>query len=298
MKTSHTAISSLQVIIAGICWGSLGIFSTRLGEFGFDSFAISLLRIITAVVLSLVLLPKLWRLFGNLNKKQWLNLILQSLVGMLGMTLSYFYAVEQIGVSMAVALLYTAPVFSLIFAKIILHEIITPKAIVLALVAVVGVACLMLGDGLMLNMGVFVGLLSGLCYSLYGILGKKAMAYHYPPALVFFSSLAISSVVLLCLPTTWATYETLFALPINAWLLVLGLSIIGTIAPYALYMNALNKMPATKAAVFTIIEPLTAIILAIVLLHQAVRPLQIIGIALIIGATLLNSINFQSGKST
>lgn len=296
MKTSPSFIGSLQVIVAGICWGCLGVFSTRLGQFGFDSFAIAILRIVTAAAFALVLLPRLWRLFGKLNFAQWQNLILQSLVGVLGMTLCYFYAVEKIGVSMAVALLYTAPIFSLVFAKILLKEIITPKAVILALIAVVGVACLMLGDGITLNAGIVVGLLSGLCYSLYGILGKKAMAYNYPPALVFFSSVTISSLVLLSLPTTWTTYQTLLTLPIDAWLLVLGLSMIGTIAPYALYMNALNKMPATKAAVFTIIEPLTAILLAIVLLSQDIRPMQIVGIILIVGATLFNSVQFKSKK--
>ena len=55
-------------------------------------------------------------------------------------------------------------------------------------------------------------------------------------------------------------------------------------------MTALNKLPATTASVFTIIEPLTAIILAIVLLGQPLLPLQMVGVALIIGATLANTL--------
>lgn len=41
-------IGSLQFIMAGICWGALGIFSTQLGKLGLDSFAITTLRIVTA----------------------------------------------------------------------------------------------------------------------------------------------------------------------------------------------------------------------------------------------------------
>lgn len=55
-------------------------------------------------------------------------------------------------------------------------------------------------------------------------------------------------------------------------------------------MTALNKLPATTASVFTIIEPLTAIILAIVLLGQPLLPLQMVGVALIISATLANAL--------
>ena len=54
-------IGSLQVIMAGICWGTLGIFSIQLGKLGLDSFAITTLRIVTAGAMVLVLLPSLYR---------------------------------------------------------------------------------------------------------------------------------------------------------------------------------------------------------------------------------------------
>ncbi len=283
-------IGSLQVIMAGICWGTLGIFSTKLGKLGLDSFAITTLRIVTAGAMVLVLLPSLYRTFLSMRTKEWLSLMTQSLIGVLGMTLCYFYAVSQVGVSMAVALLYTAPVFSLVLAKLILGEQISVKSALLAIVAVIGVACLMAGDEFSLNMGVVVGLLSGLCYSLYGILGKKAMSFNHSTQMVFFSSVAFSAIALLFLPQTFATYQALSSLPIQAWVYVVGLSLVGTIAPFFLYMTALNKLPATTASVFTIIEPLTAIILAIVLLGQPLLPLQMVGVALIIGATLANAL--------
>lgn len=55
-------------------------------------------------------------------------------------------------------------------------------------------------------------------------------------------------------------------------------------------MNALKKLSALKASVFTIVEPLTAIILATVLLQQPLKPLQMVGVTLIIAATLMNAL--------
>ena len=287
---SGLLIGSLQVIAAGVCWGTLGIFSTQLGKLGFTSFEITTLRVVTAGIIVLILLPRLISTFKRLTIKEWLGLTLQSLIGVLGMTLCYFFAVQHVGVSMAVALLYTAPIFSLVFAKIILGENSSFKAILLALVAVIGVACLMLGDKVSLNMGMLVGLLSGLCYSLYGILGKKAISHNHPANLVLFSSAAFSAFVLLFLPQTYHTYNTLVSLPSSAILFVLGLSVVGTIVPFFLYMTALKKLPATKASVFTIVEPLTAIMLATLLLNQSLKPLQMLGVALIVFATLINAI--------
>lgn len=289
-EQSTLLIGSLQVILAGICWGTLGIFSTQLGDLGLTSFQITTLRIVTAGMIVLVLLPKLFTTFAAMPTKQWLGLIIQSLIGVLGMTLCYFYAVGQVGVSMAVALLYTAPVFSLVLARVILGERITAKSALLAIIAVIGVACLMAGDKFTINAGVAVGLLSGLCYSLYGILGKKAMGFNHSAQMVFFSSVAFSSLALLFLPQTFTTYQTVLTLPVQTWGLVLGLSLVGTIAPFLLYMNALQKLPATTASVFTIVEPLTAIILAVFLLHQPLSMMQLIGVVLIIGATLANAL--------
>ncbi len=291
---NNTLVGSIQVIIASICWGTLGIFSTQLGKLGFDSFEIATLRIVTAGVIVSLLLPSLLATVKTLTVKQWSGLFLQSVIGVLGMTLCYFYAVQQVGVSLAVALLYTAPVFSLVLAKVLLRETISSKSALLAMVAVLGVACLMVGGKVTLNAGVIVGLLSGLCYSLYGILGKKAMANSdtqtLPAPMIFFSSVMFSALLLLLLPQTYHAYITLFKLPSFTLLLVLGLSLIGTVIPFFLYMTALQKLPATKASVFTIIEPLTAIILATVLLKQPLHTLQLVGIGLIIFATLANTL--------
>ena len=146
MVSGSALIGSLQVVAAGICWGTLGIFSTQLGKLGFSSIDITILRVVTAGALVLALLPQLLPVFKRLSLKEWFGLALQSLIGVLGMTLCYFFAVQQVGVSMAVALLYTAPVFSLVLARMILGETISLKAALLAVVAVIGVACLMLGD--------------------------------------------------------------------------------------------------------------------------------------------------------
>lgn len=305
MRNNNALIGTLQVIAAAIAWGSLGIFSSKLTQVGLSSVQITTLRIVTAFLLILYLFPKVLPSLKALTLKSALLLFAQSLIGVLGMTLCYFYAVERAGVAMAVALLYTAPVFSLGLAKLMLGETISLKASILAVVAVVGVGLLILGDvgagkTFMLNAGVLVGLLSGLCYSLYGILGKRAMTvfahldgqHQNPSLLVFFSAVGVSAMVLLMLPSTYQAYGALLALPngILAIGLVLGLSLVGTVAPFLLYMNALTKLSATKASVFTIFEPLTAIVLAVLLLGQTLNGVQLLGVVLIIGATLANAL--------
>lgn len=59
----------MQIITAAICWGTLGIFSTYLNQAGFSGWQITILRIVTAALLILVMLPKLWFYLRKLSPK-------------------------------------------------------------------------------------------------------------------------------------------------------------------------------------------------------------------------------------
>ncbi|MFP3458312.1 EamA family transporter, partial [Psychrobacter sp. SIMBA_152] len=74
------------------------------------------------------------------------------------MSVCYFFAVSYVGAGPAVALLYTAPVFSLLFSKFLLSESITRKSVLLALMAVFGVGLTMLGEQAKVNWGILLGL--------------------------------------------------------------------------------------------------------------------------------------------
>ena len=290
MSARQSWIGTIQIITAAVCWGTLGIFSTYLNQIGFSGWQITILRIVTAAFLILIMLPKLWSHLIKLRRKQWFGLALQSLIGVLGMSVCYFFAVIYVGAGSAVALLYTAHVFSLLFSALLLDESITRQSALLALVAVFGVGLTMLGEQAQVNWGILLGLLAGMSYSLYGVLGKRAMHDAHPAPLVFFTSIIISAGVLLLLPETYQTYGQLLSLPLHTWGYALGLSLIGTVVPFALYMKALEKLPATRASVFTIFEPLTAIALAILLLHQSLSWIQYLGVVLILMAALFNAL--------
>lgn len=291
MSARQSWIGTIQIITAAVCWGTLGIFSTYLNQIGFSGWQTTILRIVTAALIILVMLPKLWPKLIKLRPKQWLGLALQSLIGVLGMSVCYFFAVIYVGAGPAVALLYTAPVFSLLFSAFLLNESITRQSALLALMAVFGVGLKMLGEQAQVNWGIALGLLSGVCYSLYGVLGKRAMHDAHPAPLVFFTSIIISAgILLLLLPETYNTYGQLLTLPLSTWGYALGLSLIGTVVPFALYMKALEKLPATRASVFTIFEPLTAIALATLLLHQSLSWIQYVGVILILLAALFNAV--------
>lgn len=283
-------IGILQIIGASLCWGCLGLLTTRLAGLHLAAAQIAALRIVGSLAVLVLLLPWLWPYLRTLKARQLPFLALQSMLGMLGMTWFYFGAVTHAGSAVAVALLYTAPLWSLVLARLILAEPIYPVQALLTLAAALGVALTMTGGAKIQGAGLLLGLGSGLCYALYGILGKRAMLGTPPPALLF-TSIAISAGALLTTPLPYGALALLWQHGgAHTWVYAAGLVFLGTLVPYFLFVKGLEKMPAAQASVFTIIEPLTAVLLAVAVLDEHLSAWQIAGVAMIIGAAVANAL--------
>lgn len=288
-------LGAVQVAAGAVCWGLLGVLGASLNRLSFTGTEVAALRIVIAALLLLAALPYFLPYLKRLSPRMLPMLVLQSLTGMLGMSLFYFSSVARVGSSLAVALLYTAPVWSLIFARIILGEGITRRSALLTVVAAAGVGLTMAGGGTADILGIAAGLGSGICYSLYGVLGKRAMQGN-PPMLVFFTSICFSALVLLSMPDTHRAAAKLWQQPLPAWLSAVGLSLVGTVAAFALFVRGLEKMPAAKASVFTVFEPLTAVLLAAVFLGERLNGPQYLGVVLIIAVAVLNALGGRRKK--
>ena len=68
------------------------------------------------------------------------------------------------------------------------------------------------------------------------------------------------------------------------------LIVFGTLLPFALYTYGLKYLKASQASIYTIFEPLTAVILASLFANVQLSNAQIFGVILIISVSLLNVI--------
>lgn len=285
---NRQTLGMMQITAAAVCWGSLGILGTLMNRAGFDGVQVATLRIVIAGLILLAALPYFLKFLRGLDKRGLPVLTLQSLIGVLGMSLLYFAAVSRVGASLAVALLYTAPIWSLIFGRILLGEAITKRSALLTVVAASGVGLTMAGSMNFDLIGIVIGLGSGICYALYGVLGKKAMTRGHPMRLLF-TSVSISALALLLLPATHATLAQFAAQEPQVWITAFALAMVGTVLAFSLFVRGLEKMPAAKAAVFTVFEPFTAVILAVLVLGERLNALQYLGVFLIIAVAASNA---------
>jgi len=77
---------------------------------------------------------------------------------------------------------------------------------------------------------------------------------------------------------------------LSVWMLLLTMSLFGTIFSYFLFTRGIKMVPASSVGVVTTLEPLVAIVLASALLNEHLTILQYFGIFLIVLFSILSGL--------
>lgn len=275
------------ILLAGTAWGSIGVFARRLLDLGLSPLDVSWLR---GVVSLLGLVPLVLCRQGGWPRLAREDLKLFAAFGLVNGALYnilYFTAVDKAGVTTAVILLYTAPAFATLFARLAFAEPLSPgKAFAVAL-SLAG--CFLVARGynltaLRLNLaGVLAGLGAGVTYGLYGIFGKKARARYPAETTVLYCTLfGTLFLTLLHRPLALAQHAHGPAF----WGPALSLGLWGSLVPWVAYTTGLGLVEVGRAAVVASVEPVVGVILGLVLLGERLDLLQTAGMALVLAAVV------------
>ncbi|MBF8285153.1 MAG: EamA family transporter [Anaerolineales bacterium] len=283
----------ILIVFASMMWGTTGLTSKVLNRLSaVDALSVGALRLLTAFPALLLLAQALAP--GSLRpllKREWRAVLIMG-AAMAGYNGSFFAALARTSVTAGTLLaLCTAPLFVALLARIFLHEPLT-RPVLLALGAgLSGTALLVGGQGgrdllrLDYALGNLLALAAGLSYAVYALVGR-AKSRGAPAA----SLAALSFTTAAILLTPFALANGL-RLPTNspAWLAVLYLGLIPTALAYALYLSGLRSVPATMASIGTLIEPLTASLLAALFLGERLTPSGLLGAGLLLSSLAILS---------
>lgn len=147
-------------------------------------------------------------------------------------------------------------------------------------------------------LGIITGLLSGLAFAAYSLLGKAAAQRSIYPWTTLFYTFGFAAVFLLLynlLPglVPGQSANDLFWLgsSLTGWLVLIALAVGPTIGGYGLYTVSLTYLPASVANVIATLEPAMTTILAYLLLGERLTIPQLVGSAMIIGGVIILRLN-------
>lgn len=275
------------IVLASVLWGTSGLFAHYLRPFGFTSVQMTLMRgIVSMIIMVGFVLIKDRKLL--LAPKKELLLLLGSGASLFGTATAYYASMEASSVSTAVVLMYTAPVFVLIYSVLFLGEKLS--FIKGGAVAVMLVGCALVSGivgGMEFSLwGIIFGMLSGISYSAYNIFTKILTMHKVPAVTVTSYNFVIMTVLGLITAKPLNMIECAAAAPTVTVPLMVGIGICTCILPYLFYTLGLKEIPAGTASSLGIIEPLSATIFSVCFLGEALTLPLIIGMILICGAVI------------
>ena len=284
-------LGDILIIIAGLFWGSMGIFVRHLNDLGFSSIQVACLRLTTAGILfALILLIKDRKGFKIALRDIPLFLAL-GLVSILFFTCCYFTAIRLMTMSTAAILLYTSPIWVMVLAIIFLKEKFTIQKLIALILAFAGCVLVSGFGGKVTVVGILVGLGSGLGYGLYSIFGTFALKKYSPYTVTCYtfliaglgSTFVADPVDLVSKISSIENKPALFGF-------VLLTAVVTAVIPFLLYTLGLNMTTAGKAAVLATVEPAAATLFGFFVMKETVGPVAIAGILLVFAAIIVLSL--------
>ncbi|MEU3272901.1 EamA family transporter [Saccharomonospora sp. NPDC006951] len=287
LSSPRVRVGSISLVLAGVLWGTGGLAGSVLAsEAGLHSLAVAAYRLLlggAAAVLFLGLTGRLRGIGGAALTKPVVRRVLVAGVLLAVFQAFYFASVTLTSVSIAtMTTIGSAPVFVAIGGALVDRRWPSPATMLAIAGAVAGLVLLTwspqeTGESWALLAGVLAALVSGCGFATLTLVTRKEVAGLDPLRTTAFGCV-VGGILLLPAAASFG-----MALPPRAEVIAVAayLAVVPTALAYAAYFRGLRDSPAVLAALSALLEPLTAALLAAVLLGDRLGVLGWCGAALL-----------------
>lgn len=286
-------IATFFIIIAGCCWGVIGLFSRSLSNVGLNSTQISLLRSMVLSVTLLLLLSVTDRKKLRIYLKDIWLFIGSGVLSIAFFSVCYFISVEENTLSLAVILLYTAPSIIIVMSRVFFKEKITRKKLSSLIISFMGCffAVGIFNESVQTSsFGIMVGLGSGIGYALYSIFSRIALKKYNWITVITYTFL-FATIALLPLSDPLEIYTVIRATP-SVLAPTLALGWVSTLIPFVLYTKGLEHLEVGKAALLTFVEPLVATMVGVIAFQEEITVFNLGGVLMIILSIIILNVKY------
>lgn len=278
------------MFLATVFWGTTATLARSVfRDSGVPPLAVVELRLVIAASLLLAWLASRHRAALRVSRADFGYLLVLGLFGVAAVQGTYYYSIARLGVGPAILLQYVAP------SLIVLWDLARGRRpahalLVAVLLALAGTALIVQGmDRVRIGatpLDWAVGFSSAIIFAFYVVYSKRGLA-RYAPETVLFYTFALAAVFWACVTPPLTILRAGY--PAGLWFKFLLLGVFSTLVPFRCFYAGLRRLPPTEAGVLSTSEPVVAIVASAAFLGEMLRPLQLVGAALVIGAAVLAS---------
>jgi len=203
----------------------------------------------------------------------------------------YFLAIHRLEIGIALLIQYLAPLLVALWARYGMRRPVRRRiwiALVLALGGLTLVVQIWRGTETPLNgVGVAASLAAALAFALYILLAEQGVKRRDAVSLSGYGFL-FGALFFACIQPWWtfpghivtervSLLGNLASSHVPVWALMAWMVVLGTIAPFGLFVGSLRHIPATRASILAMLEPVVATIVAWAWLDESLAAVQLVG---------------------
>lgn len=272
--------------VAAATYGMNPLFALPLYNQGADAFTVLFYRYLFAIPMLAIMIKARGRSFA-IEKKEILPVVLAGLVFALS-SITLFLSYKHMDSGIASTMLFVYPVLVAAIMAIFFKEKITLVTGVSILLSLIGIGLLYKtegGEGPNVT-GVVLVLVSALLYAVYIVAVNQSKVLHSMPTVKLTFYGLIAGVILFFALTGFGTGLA----PIKHWyhwFNLVALAALPTTVSLLCTTNAVHYIGSTPTAIFGALEPVTAVVIGVLLFGETINDRIIFGILIIIMAVIL-----------
>lgn len=279
----------IYILLAGLFWSSIGLFTTNLSNIGLSTEEISFLRLsmgcIILLTYAIIKNPSLLKV----SKK---GLIYSIIIGLLCQGLfnyCYVNSIKSSGSAVAAVLLYTSPIFITIFSKIIYKEKINKMKLLSLGICLVAAILAVTGGSLDLQnistFGIISGIMAAILYSLMPIISKNILDEVNNLTMMIYSFL--TGALLLVGKVNFAKVGASIG-DMSVVLNIIGFGLFSGALAYICYTSGVKSgIELSVAGVIASIELVFAQMIGWIIMGEPFNSIKIIGVCLMMVSAIL-----------
>lgn len=277
----------LMVAGAALCWGLSATAAKALLNQSVSTVLLVQTRATFAAAVMAGFLALFKRPLLRIRARDVWKFALLGILGVAGSNFTYYFAIGEGTVAIAIVLQYTAPLLVMAYAAWTGEERVTAVKVGAAVVAVAGCALAVGGFGggnlRITAVGLASGILSAFCFGFMTVYTRHLLE-RYSVWTVTSYALVAASVFWLVINPPW----TIAARSPDAtmWAALAGLALVSVLIPHTLYFGGLRHVVASRAIIVSTMEPVIAIVSAALVIGEGLTGLQMGGAALVLAAII------------
>ena len=284
------------LVLAGLCWGTSGTLGTLLRrESGVGFLSVASLRILVGGLALILVVSALGRLRLPSTAGTWGQIALLGLASG-AYQVGFFLGVGTIGVPLATMVAIGSTPVMVAIVDVLTHRVRLRWPLFLScLLALVGLALLVGApdsrDTTALTLGVIGSLVAGAGFASISLLGTRLRpdfdAVTGTGVAFLLGGLLVSVVAVFApgdeplLPHEWTPAAIV-------WVVALG--VVPTAVAYLSYLRGLRTQTGTVGSLVSLLEPVTAAVVAFFVLGQRLTPVGLVGMVVLLAAVAVGSL--------